>query len=64
MVSELKAKLKAAEDKAKRVWRLNCTQSREQEELLATKEDRIATLEAEVRRLKTAPRELFRGNYV
>ena len=56
-VSGLKSKLKAAEEKAKRVWRLNCTQSREQEELLASKDDRIATLEAEIRKLKTVCRE-------
>ena len=38
-VSGLKSKLKAAEEKAKRVWRLNCTK------LLASKDDRIATLD-------------------
>ena len=36
----------------KQVCRLNCTQSREQEELLATKEDRIAALEAEIGQLR------------
>ena len=55
-VTELQAKLKAAQDKAKRVWHLNCAQSREQEELLAAKDDRISTLEAELRRLKAASR--------
>ena len=53
-VAELQAKLKAAQEKVKPVWRLNCTQSWEQEDLLAIKDDRIATLEAEIRRLKTA----------
>ena len=53
-VSELKSKLKAAQAKVKQVWRLNCTQSREQEELLAAKEDQIATLEAEVKMLKAS----------
>ena len=55
-IAELQSKLKAAQEKVKQVWRLNCTQSREQEELLATKDDRIATLEAETKRLKAAPR--------
>ena len=52
-ITELQAKLKAAQEKAKQVWRLNCTQSREQEELLA---DQIAKLDAKIRRLKAAPR--------
>ena len=55
-VTELQAKLKDAQDKAKRVWHFNCVQSREQEELLAAKDDRISTLEAELRRLKAASR--------
>lgn len=53
-VAELQAKLKAAQDKAKKVWHLNCAQGQEQEELLATKDERINTLEDEVRRLKAA----------
>ena len=50
-VSKLKADLKAAKDKAKQMWTLSCSQSREQEE-------QIAALEAEVACLKTTrPRE-------
>ena len=55
-IAELQSKLKATQEKVKQVWCLNCTQSQEQEELLATKDDRIATLEAKIRRLKAAPR--------
>ena len=55
-VAELQTKLKTAQGKAKQVWCLNCTQSWEQEELLATKDDRIAKLEAEMKRLKATPR--------
>ena len=55
-VAELQTKLKIAQEKAKQVWRLNCTQSREQEELLATKDDCIAKLEAEIKPLKAIPR--------
>ena len=55
-IAELQSKLKAAQEKVKQVWRLNCAQSQEQEELLATKDDRITTLEAEIKRLKAAPR--------
>ena len=46
-VEKLKADLKAAKDKAKQMWKLSCSQSREQEE-------QIATLEAEVERLKVS----------
>ena len=55
-ITELQAKVKAAQEKVKRVWCLNCTQSREQEELLATKDDQITKLDAKIRRLKAAPR--------
>ena len=44
-VEQLKAELKSAKDKAKQLWKLTCSQSREQEE-------RIADLEAEVARLR------------
>ncbi len=55
-VTEFQAKLKAAQDKAKRIWHVNYTQSWEQEELLAEKDDRISALEAEIKLLKAAPR--------
>jgi hypothetical protein len=55
-VTELQAKLKAAQDKAKRIWHLNCAQSWVQEELLAAKDDRIGAVEAEIKLLKAAPR--------
>ena len=55
-IAELQSKLKAAQEKIKQLWHLNCTQSLKQEELLAIKDDHIATLEAEIKRLKAAPR--------
>ena len=46
-VERLKADLKAAKEKAKHMWQLSCSHSREQAE-------QIAALEAEVARLKTS----------
>lgn len=45
-VEKLKADLKAAKDKAKQMWKLSCSQSREQEEQIAALEAEIALLKA------------------
>ena len=45
-VEKLKADLKAAKDKAKLIWKLSCSQNREQEEQIAALEAEIAPLKA------------------
>lgn len=45
-MEQLRAKLKAAKDKAKQMWKLACGQSQEQEERIAALEEEVAQLRA------------------
>ena len=51
-VEKLKEELRAAKERYKRMWRMTCEQSREQEELLATQQEEINRLKS---RDKVAP---------
>jgi hypothetical protein len=47
-ITRLKTELKMAKEKSKQMWTISCSQSREQEELLAEKDEELARLRSEL----------------